>query len=71
MDQDIQDLYGTEEKKISSKSNFIFSAGSEFMVTSAFFVKGALSVMPYAGGVDIGGKISIQYVFQNQNRRTP
>ncbi len=71
VDQDIQDLYGTEEKKISSKSNFTFSAGSEFMVTSAFLVKGALSVMPYAGGVDIGGKISIQYVFQNQNRRTP
>jgi len=71
MDQDIQDLFGTEEKKITGKSNFTFSAGSEFEVSSNFLVKGALSVMPYDGGVDIGGMISIQYLIQTQNRRTP
>lgn len=71
VDQNIQDLSGIEEKKITGKSNFTFSAGSEFKVASNFFVNGALSVMPYKGGVDLGGKISIQYVFQTQNRRAP
>ena len=70
VDQHIQDLYGTEEKKITGKSNFTFSAGSEFQVASNFFVNGSLFVMPYKEGVDLGGKISIQYVFQTQNRRT-
>lgn len=71
VDQDIQDLFGTEEKRITGKSNFTFSAGSEFMVTSNFLVNGVLSIMPYNGGVDIGAMISIQYVFQTRNRRTP
>lgn len=71
VDQNIQDLSGIEEKKITSKSNFTFSAGTEFGVASNFFVSGALSVMPYKGGVDLGGMISIQYVFQTQNRRAP
>ncbi len=43
VDQDIQNLFGTEEKKITGKSNFTFSAGSEFMVTSNFLVNGVLS----------------------------
>jgi len=71
LDQYIQDLSGNEKKKITGKSNFTFSAGSEFDVASNFFVNGALSVMPYKGGVDLGGMISIQYVFQAQNRRAP
>ncbi len=71
MDQDIQDISGIEEKKITGKSNFTFSAGSEFEVSSRLLVNGALSVMPYKGGVDLGGMISIQYVFQTQNRRAP
>ncbi len=71
LDQDIQDLFGTEEKKLTGKSNFTFSAGSEFIVTSNFLVNGVLSIMPYNGGMDIGAMISIQYVFQSQNRRTP
>jgi len=71
VDQDIQDLFKTEEKKITGKSNFTFSFGSEFKVTPNFFVKGAMSVMPYDGGVDFSGLISIQYVMQTQYRRTP
>ena len=71
VDQDIQDLFGTEEKKITGKSNFTFSFGSEFEVTPNFFLKGALSVMPYDGGLDFSGLMSIQYVMQTQYRRTP
>ncbi len=71
MEQEILDLSGIEEKKITGKSSLAFSAGSEFAVSSNLSVKGALSVMPYKAGVDIGGMISIQYVFQTQNRRTP
>ena len=71
LDQDIQDLFGTEEKKITGKSNFAFSFGSEFEVTPNLFMKGALSFLPYDGGVDLLGLISIQYVLQTQNRRTP
>ncbi len=71
VDQDIQDLFGTEEKKITGKSNFAFSFGSEFEVTPNFFVKGALSFFPYDGGVDLLGLISLQYVLQTQYRRTP
>ncbi len=71
VDQDIQDLFGTEEKKLIGKSNFTFSAGSEFRVTSNFLMNGVLSIMPYNGGADIGAKISMQYVFKTQKRRTP
>ncbi len=71
VEQDIQDLIGIEEKKIAGRSNFSFSFGSEFKVTPHFFLKGALSVMPYDGGVDFSGLMSIQVVMQTQNRRTP
>ena len=71
MEQDIQDLFGTEEKKITGKSNFAFSFGSEFEVTPNFSMKGSLSFLPFDGGVDLLGLISIQYVKQTQYRRTP
>ncbi len=71
VEQNIQDLSGIEEKKITGKSSFTFSAGSEYEMTSNFSMMGALSVMPYKGGMDMGGKISIRYAFQTQNRRTP
>lgn len=71
VDQDIQDLFGTEEKKMTGKSNFAFSFGSEFEVTPNLFLNGALSFLPYKGGVDLLGLISIQYLMQTQNRRTP
>lgn len=71
VDQDIQDLSRTEEKKITGKSNFAFSFGSEFEVTPNLFMKGALSFLPYNGGVDLLGLISIQYVMQSQDRRAP
>ncbi|MFC2167151.1 hypothetical protein ACFLQZ_04220 [Acidobacteriota bacterium] len=71
VDQDIQDLFGTEEKKIQGKSNLSFSFGSEFEVTPNLFLKGALSLLPYDGGIDFHGLISIQYVMLTQNRRTP
>lgn len=70
MDQDIKNLFGTEEKKITGKNNLLFTIGSEFGITPNFFVTGALAFMPYKGGIDFSGMISIQYVIKTQNRRT-
>ncbi|MFC2160880.1 hypothetical protein ACFLRX_04430 [Acidobacteriota bacterium] len=71
VDQNIQDLLARENKKFSGKSNFAFSFGSEFEVSPNLYFKGALSLLPYSGGVDLLGWVAIQYVKQTQYRRTP
>ena len=71
VEQDIQDLLGTEEKKIKGKSNFAITIGSEFVVTPKFSMSGAVSFLPYDGGIDLLGLLSIRYVIDTQNRRTP
>ena len=54
MEQSIQDLEGTEEKKIAATSNFSVSIGTFYEFSSNFSIKTEASVMPYDGGVDFG-----------------
>jgi hypothetical protein len=69
MVQEIQDLLGTEEKKITGKSDFTLSLGMDYKVTADLLVRGELTVMPFHGGVDYGGMLHLQYSFQLPNRR--
>lgn len=64
MEQSIQDLEGTEEKKIAAKSNFSISIGTIYELSSAFSVKAEVSVMPYSGGVDYGGGVDFGFMFK-------
>ncbi len=54
MTQEVQDLKGTEEKDLRSKSLIDISAGSIFYLTDRFFFRGEIHVSPYSGGTDLG-----------------
>ena len=71
VDQDIQDIIGTEDKKIEGLSHLSISIGTEVEITPDFSVEGALSALPFVGGVDFNVVISFLYAFQSRNRRTP
>lgn len=64
MDQIIQDINGSEEKKISGKSIFSASFGAVYEISEAFSFKGEANIMPFKGGVDIGLKIRAIYSFK-------
>ncbi|MBL7082916.1 MAG: hypothetical protein ISS41_04700 [Candidatus Aminicenantes bacterium] len=63
MDQTIQDLTGSEDKKISGESSFSTSLGFNFIVTEALSFKAEGNFMPYKDGVDLGFMIKAMYSF--------
>jgi len=63
MDQSIQDLTGSENKKISGESSFCTSLGFNLSLTDALGIKAEGSFMPYKDGVDLGFMIKAMYSF--------
>jgi hypothetical protein len=63
MVQTIQDLTGSEDKKISGASSFGASLGSIFKLTYAFGIKTEVSFIPNGNRVDFGFTASIMYSF--------
>lgn len=63
MDQTVQDLKGSEEKKISGKSLFSATFGTLYEITKAISFKGEANIMPFKDGVDLGLMIRITYSF--------
>lgn len=63
IDQTIQDLKGSEDKKISGKSLFSASLGAIYEVSKAFSFKGEVNIMPFKDGVDLGLMIRAIYSF--------
>ena len=54
MKQKIQTLEGTEEKKLKSKSLVDVTLGSILTLSTNFFLKGEVHVLPYDDGMDLG-----------------
>ncbi len=63
MDQKVQDLTKTENKKISGKSSFCTSLGLIYELTDAFGVKAEASLIPHKDGVDLGFIVKAMYTF--------
>ena len=61
IDEEVQDLKGTEEKKFSGKSHFSISAGAQYMITESFGIAVRTDFLPYSGGVDLGLSIKLMY----------
>lgn len=71
MEQEIQDLSGTEEKKIIGQSDFTLSLGADYEISPDFSVRGEATLMPFTGGLDFGGMVLLRYAFQTRERRNP
>lgn len=54
MDQIIQDLDGTEEKEVQSKSLVDIILGSILSLNESFSLKGEAHVLPHSNGIDLG-----------------
>ena len=63
MDETVQDLEGSESKKILGEGNFCISIGATYDVSEVFSIKGEASFIPYREGVDIGFVIRASYNF--------
>jgi len=63
MDETIQDLEGSEIKKINGESSFCVSLGLTFKVTESFSLKSEARFLPYKDGIDSGIMIKALYSF--------
>jgi hypothetical protein len=63
MDQTVQDLKGSEDKKISGKGSISINLGAIYELTDALSIKGEASFIPYKGGVDLGIQFKAMYIF--------
>ena len=54
MKQAIQNLTGTEEKELRSKSLVDITLGSILSLSDGFFLKGEAHLLPYSDGLDLG-----------------
>ncbi len=63
MVQTIQDLTGSEDKKISGASSFGVSLGSIFNLTEVFGIKAEGSFIPHGDRVDFGFTVRVMYSF--------
>lgn len=54
MQQAIQDLQGTEEKELRSKSVIDITLGGVLDIGDHFFLRGEAHLLPYGGGTDLG-----------------
>ena len=71
LSQEIQELSGTENKKIDTLGHFILTVGTEIEITADLLVIGEATLVPYNGGLDFGGKVLLRYAFQTGRRRIP
>ncbi len=63
MDETIQDLEGSETKKISGESSFCVSPGVTFKINESFSLKSEVRLLPRKGGIDSGIMIKAIYSF--------
>ncbi len=63
MVQTIQDLTGSEDKKISGASSFSASMGAIFKLTEVFSIKTEGNFIPHGDRVDFGFTVRIMYSF--------
>jgi len=63
MDQEVKDLKGSEDQKITGKSVFSASLGAIYELSDAFNIKGEVSLMPFKDGVDLGIMFRAMYSF--------
>lgn len=63
MDQNIEDLEGTEDKKITSKSFLTISLGSIYQFNPNLSFKAEARITPYQKGADFGILIRTNYLF--------
>ncbi len=63
MVQTIQDLTGSEDKKISGASSFSATLGSIFNLTEVFGIKAEGNFIPQGDRVDFGFTVRIMYSF--------
>lgn len=63
MAQTIQDLTGSEDKKISGASSFSATLGSIFNLTEVFSIKAEGNFIPHGDRVDFGFTVRIMYSF--------
>lgn len=71
MDQTIQELKGSEEKKIQGEGLFAVSGGTTYEIMDNFSIKGEASLFaPFKKGVDFGFSIKAIYSFSSPGRKS-
>ena len=63
MDQTVQDLKGSEDKKISGKGIISITLGAIYELTDALSFKGEASFVPSRNKIDPGIQFKVMYVF--------
>jgi len=63
LEETIENLKGTEEKKISGKSKFSTAAGTVYELTNALSIKAEAKLFPYKDGLDFGVLFKVMYSF--------
>ncbi len=63
LEETIQNLKGTEEKKISGKSNISTVVGTVYELTNALSINAEIKLFPYKDGVDFGLLFKAMYSF--------
>lgn len=61
MDEFIQSLEGSENKKFTVESNFGVSIGAIYELSDVFSIKGEARFIPYRAGIDIGFLVNAIY----------
>jgi len=63
MDETVQQLTGSEEKKFLSDGLYGISLGAIYEVSDSFSIKGEATIIPIQGGVDLGAVFKAAYSF--------
>jgi len=63
MEETVQTLKGTEDKKFTGDGLFGFSLGAIYKATDSFSLKGEASFIPYKNGIDLGFMLKAAYSF--------
>lgn len=63
MEEDIENLTGSEEKKIASKGYVSISAGGVTELTPGLELTANIDLIPAEGGIDLGLVLGIAYIF--------
>lgn len=63
MEETIQSLKGSENKKFSAEALFGISLGAIYEITDKISLKGEVSVFPHKEGIDFGFMINAAYAF--------
>ena len=63
VEQQIQDLTGSQERSIASRGKFNTVLGLDYEPIDRWIVKGELSILPYSSSVEWGVMASLSYAF--------